>query len=118
MSVIIIDDDKKIVELYQELLESQKIVILGTAHDGKKDAELYSMMCPDVVLLDLMMPNYDRFYGFEAIRKINPDAKIIIITGNPEQGETLQASFSDVVVLGKPFPTDVLINKINSMTKD
>ena len=118
MSVIIIDDDNDVLDSLQELLESQGIEILGTADDGKKGAELYSIMRPNVVLLDLMMPNYDGFYGFKAIRKINPDAKIIITTGNPEQAEILQISFSDVEVLRKPYPIDVLINKINSMTKD
>jgi len=118
MSVIIIDDDKYNVKSLQELLELREIDVLGIAHDGKKGAELYSMMRPNVVLLDLMMPHYDGFYGFKAIRKINPDAKIIIITGNPEKGKILKTSFSDVVVLGKPFRTDVLITNINSMAKN
>ena len=117
MSVIIIDDDKYNVESLQELLELREIDVLGTAHDGKKGAELYSMIRPNVVLLDLMMPCYDGFYGFKAIREINPDAKIIILTGNPEKAKILQTSFSEVTVLGKPFSTDVLVEIINSMIK-
>ncbi len=57
MSVIIIDDDNDSVDSLQELLKLRGIEILGTAGDGKKGAELYSMMRPDVVLLDLNMPN-------------------------------------------------------------
>ena len=115
MSAIIIDDDVQIVELLQELLDFYKIKILGVAYDGKQGSELYSATRPDVVLLDLMMPVYGGLYGFEAIRKENPNAKIIIITGNTEVDQLSKIFDTNVAVFGKPFSADALISKIVSM---
>ena len=82
VTAIVIDDDFDTVEVFQEFLELKKIQVLGAGYDGKDAVELYQKLNPDVVFLDVMMPNHDGFYGLEKIKKINPDASVIMVTGD------------------------------------
>ncbi len=41
----------------------------------------YDRLCPDAVLLDLMMPDYDGLYALKEIRRINPESVILIASG-------------------------------------
>ena len=81
-SVIVVDDDRDTVEVFCEYLAIKDIKVLGRGYDGKTAVELYKKHQPDVILLDVMMPDYDGFYGLENIRKINPEAKIIMVTAD------------------------------------
>ncbi len=82
VNVIVIDDDVDTVEVFCEYLEIKDITVVGRGHNGKKAIELYEKLNPDIVLLDVMMPEYDGFYGLAHIKKIKPDAKVIMVTAD------------------------------------
>ncbi|MGQ0605714.1 MAG: response regulator [Candidatus Nitrosotenuis sp.] len=81
-TAIVVDDDFDTVDIFCDYLEIKNVQVLGKGHSGKSAVDLYEKLRPDVVFLDLMMPEYDGFYGLEKIRKINSDAKIIIVTAD------------------------------------
>ena len=81
-TVIVIDDDPDTAELLGEYLEIKGIKVLGKGYDGKEAVELYSKLKPDIVFIDALMPNYDGIYGLEQIRKLDPNSKIIMATGD------------------------------------
>ena len=81
-TVIVIDDDPDTAELLSEYLEIKGIKVLGKGFDGKEAVELYSKLKPDIVFIDVMMPNYDGFFGLEQIRKLDPHSKIIMATAD------------------------------------
>lgn len=81
-TVIVIDDDPDTAELLSEYLEIKGIKVLGKGFDGKEAVELYSKLKPDIVFIDVMMPNFDGFYGLEQIRKLDPNSKIIMATAD------------------------------------
>lgn len=56
--------------------------MIGAGKDGQEAVELYQKLTPDLVFLDVMMPDYDGLYALENIRKFNPYAPIIMITGD------------------------------------
>jgi CheY-like chemotaxis protein len=102
--IIIIDDDESIGVLFQSLIEQYECRVVGLGHNGKDAVRLYQHHKPDVVFLDVHMPEYDGFYAIEKIREINPDAKIVIMTADTsneteERLERLDVSF----ILHKPF---------------
>jgi CheY-like chemotaxis protein len=84
LSAMIIDDEIDFVKIFEELLYTLGINVVATAHSGKDAAELYQILEPDVVFLDLLMPEYDGFYALEMIKQASPSSKIIIVTANPE----------------------------------
>ena len=65
-SVIVIDDDEDTVRLFSEFLEEKGIKVVGNGYDGITAIKLYKEKKPDVVLIDMMMPNGS---GFHAIKK-------------------------------------------------
>ena len=86
-SVIVIDDDLDIREVHSEFLRLKSIDVLATGNNGKDAVELYQKYRPDVVLMDLYMPDFDGFYGLENIRKTDPNAKVVINIGSTEHDQ-------------------------------
>jgi hypothetical protein len=80
-SVIVIDDDEDTVRLFSEFLEENGINVIGNGFDGISAVKLFKETKPDVVLIDLNMPNGTGFY---AIKKIQEIDKITPIPSLPE----------------------------------
>ncbi len=82
VTAIVIDDDADTVDVFCDYLEIKNVQVLGRGYNGKEAIELYRAHKPDIVFLDLMMPEYDGIYALENIRKINPESKVIIVTAD------------------------------------
>ena len=116
--VIVVDDDRDTVEVFTEYLGIKGIEVLGKGHNGKEAVELYKEHKPEIVLLDVMMPEFDGFYGLQNIRKINPDAKVIMVTADmttdtEKKLEELKAS----AVLYKPYEIDSVVETIDKVSR-
>ena len=113
---IVIDDEHDIEEVISEFLKLKDIDVVGSGHNGKQAAELYEKFKPDIVLMDLIMPDYDGFYGLEKIRAQDPDSKIIIFSASltPEYIERLkQMNVSGIT--RKPYDMDNVIELIDKV---
>jgi two-component system, NarL family, response regulator LiaR len=79
--VLVVDDHNIVLQGIQVLLEKiDGIEVVGLASNGKTAIELYKTLKPDVILMDLVMPEMD---GIETINQIiadYPDAKILVLT--------------------------------------
>jgi len=111
---VIVDDDRDIVEGLSELLELQKIDVIGTGYNGKEAVELCTKHNPDFLLLDLSMPEFDGFYALEKLQNMNRQ-KIIVITGVIDEAvlEKLN-SFSVFSIQRKPIKFSVLLKILNT----
>jgi len=67
------------------LQDDYRLKCLGEAENGAKLLEMLKKLNPDVVLLDLKMPELDGFGALKAIRELYPDIKIIILTMNDDE---------------------------------
>ncbi len=115
VSVIIVDDEPDNLDSLTTLLEERGIKVIGTAKDGETASQLYFRLKPDLIILDLMMPNYDGHYAIEKIKQEDPNAKIIVISAY------LDKSFpanSVSAVFSKPFEIDGLTKKISEITRN
>src|SRR3989338_11221321 len=81
-TIVIIEDDKDMAEIFEEWAKSADISVLGIGHDGKEAVELFEKHRPQIMVLDLMMPYYDGFYAMDHIRKIDPNAKFLVLTAD------------------------------------
>ena len=110
--IIIVDDDHDAVYTISILLEEKGIKVIGKAYDGEEAYQQYVKLKPDVVLLDLNMPNYDGHYAIEKITQEDPNAKIIVISAHLDkhfQANKISAVFS------KPYDIDEIVNKIKEI---
>ena len=104
ISCVVVDDDPDIVDLFCELLELSKIEIMGKGFDGSEAVKLYDKFKPDVLFVDLSMPNYDGIYAINNIRSLYPNAKIIVLTGDEGNNNLyLRETMKVDHILYKPF---------------
>jgi CheY-like chemotaxis protein len=78
--VLIIDDHANVRLLFREAFEAAGYQVLE-ASDGKQGIDAFTAENPDLVLTDIEMPELDGHAVILEIRKIDPDAKIIAVTG-------------------------------------
>ncbi len=113
MTAIVIDDDSAVANTFAEYLTMNNVCILGIGYDGKDAVELYQRFRPDVVFLDLMMPEYDGFYGLEKIKQLNQTSKVVMVTADPTNCSSakMQRLGADMI-LYKPFELDAIHSAI------
>jgi NarL family two-component system response regulator LiaR len=81
IKILVVDDQIIVRKGIRALLATEsQLQVIGEAEDGEEAIEKYETMKPDVIVMDLVMPNID---GIEAIRRItakNPKARILVLT--------------------------------------
>ena len=79
---VVIADDIQILRLGLKAILSQdpQIQVTGLAANGKEALELCKEQAPQVVLMDMRMPEYDGRWGTAAIKKAFPQVKILVLT--------------------------------------
>lgn len=81
IKVLLVDDQQILAEGIKSVLETNKdIKVAGIALDGAKAVEMCVKLKPDVVLMDIRMPNMNGVVATKHIKETNPDIKIIILT--------------------------------------
>ncbi len=109
-TVLIVDDDPESLALHTRIVQQQSPVYrVVQAHDGHEALDALRRVCPDLVLLDLMMPGLDGFGVLEAMRRppLNCTAPVIILTGQTLTEEDMgRLNRGMVSVLSKGLFTD------------
>jgi DNA-binding NarL/FixJ family response regulator len=115
-SIVLIDDDEDILELLTEYLSLEDFDVVGLGRDGLQAVNLYAEHRPDFVLMDITMPNYDGLYGLEHIKKLNPNANVIVLTGNSDKSITEKIiQLNATMILEKPYPVEKLVSILKSI---
>ncbi|MBO1512825.1 response regulator transcription factor [Metabacillus sp. BG109] len=92
MKVLIADDHHVVRRGLLFFLKTQRdIEVIGEAKNGKEAVELVAELEPDVVLMDLSMPEMDGVMATKAIREMNETVKIIILTSYADQDHVIPA---------------------------
>ncbi|WP_416669857.1 PAS domain S-box protein [Egbenema bharatensis] len=107
--ILVVDDEAAVQQTNQTLLESFNFRTL-TARDGLEAIERYREHSLEVslVLMDVMMPNMDGVSLIRHLRRINPQVKIVAISGLPSNQQPILAAGANLF-LTKPYsPTDLL----------
>jgi two-component system, chemotaxis family, chemotaxis protein CheY len=112
-SVIVIDDDEDTVRLFSEFLEEHDINVIGNGFDGVSAVKLFKELNPDVVLIDLNMPNGSGFYAIKKIQDLDPKAKILAITADTSSETQEKLDKLTVPLIQKPFKMEQVILAIN-----
>jgi DNA-binding NarL/FixJ family response regulator len=79
--VLVVDDQKELAEEIGDILRTDEgLEFVGTAQDGFDALEKMPVLTPDVVLLDIRMPNMNGVVATQRIKTDYPDAKVVILT--------------------------------------
>ena len=91
MKVLLADDHQLLVEGLDNLLAANHIEVVGVARDGSEAVKLARSLRPDLILMDLRMPNCDGITATRLIKAEQPDAKIIILTTSAEDQDLFES---------------------------
>ncbi len=117
-NILIVDDDPQIRKVFRRILEAEDYEVAEAA-DGKEGASKFRDWPPDLVLMDIFMPEQE---GLETIRELRwdfPDVKIIAISGGGKSGrmEPLDAAqkFGAALALRKPISREDLLASVKEV---
>lgn len=113
--LLIVDDDKDTVRLFSELLEAKGFKVVGQAYSGKEAIDAFVQTKPDVILLDIMMPDGTGIYAIRKIKEIKPSAKIIAVTADSRTLTEDKLAQLKVPIVYKPFDIKKVIEMINEI---
>lgn len=111
--ILIVDDAAFMRMMIKDILTKNGYEIVGEAQDGKEAIEKYEELNPDLVTMDITMPEMDGITALKEIKKIDPDAVVIMCSAMGQQAmviDAIQAGAKDFIV--KPFQADRVLEAI------
>jgi two-component system, chemotaxis family, chemotaxis protein CheY len=113
--VLVVDDEPGTVAALRDILEDDGYETRG-ARNGDEALRIYQMTQPDVVLMDLRMPVMDGLTALGEIRRIDPRARVAILSGlctKDAVRSAMQAGASDFIL--KPFDIDQVLGAVEEL---
>ncbi len=116
LSFLLVDDSSVIRKILKDVVVVLNGTLGGEAKTGREAIDQYKESNPDVVMMDLSMPDMTGIDAIKAIFQLNPDANIIVLSGS-NFPETRQEVFTLGVkmFISKPFDVEKVTNAIQSL---
>lgn len=111
--ILIVDDAAFMRMLIKDVLTKNGYEIAGEAENGKVAIEKYSELNPELVIMDITMPEVDGIQAVKQIMTSDPKAKVIMCSAMGQQAmviESIQAGAKDFIV--KPFQADRVVEAV------
>lgn len=114
--VLIVDDAAFMRMMIKDILSKNGFEIAGEAPNGMKAVELYKAEKPDIVTMDITMPEMDGIQALKEIRSFDSGAKIIMCSAMGQQAmvmEAIKSGAKDFIV--KPFQAERVLEAIKKV---
>ncbi len=111
--ILIVDDAAFMRMMIKNIVTKNGYEVVAEAENGQAAVELYKEHKPDLVTMDITMPEMNGIEGVKAIRSVDPDANIIMCSAMGQQAmvmEAIKAGAKDFIV--KPFQQDRILQAI------
>ncbi len=111
--IMIVDDAAFMRMMIKDILTKNGYEVVAEAADGAQAVEKYKEHQPDLVTMDITMPEMDGIAALKEIKKLNNDAKVIMCSAMGQQAmviDAIQAGAKDFIV--KPFQADRVLEAI------
>ncbi len=116
--ILIVDDSRMSRNILRNILEKAGYSILGEASNGVEAVDAFQELSPDLVTLDITMPQMDGLEALTRILEIDADAKAIMITAAGQQDKLIKAlKVGAKRFISKPFNEDEILKNISDVLK-
>ncbi|MDE5412497.1 MAG: response regulator [Bacillaceae bacterium] len=115
-SVLVVDDAAFMRMMIKDILSKNDFNVVGEAANGQEAVEKYKELNPDIVTMDITMPEKDGIEALRDIKNINPNAKVIMCSAMGQQAmviDAIQSGAKDFIV--KPFQADRVIEALQKV---
>ncbi|SRR6056297_683649 len=116
--VLIVDDAVFMRMMIKDILEKNGYTVAGEAENGIKAIEAYKELRPEIVTMDITMPEMNGIEALKGIKTINPNAKVVMCSAMGQHSmviEAIKSGAEDFIV--KPFNGERVVEAINKALK-
>jgi len=115
-TVLVVDDAAFMRVSIKNMLTKNGYEVIGEAENGKIAIQKYQELSPDIVTMDITMPEMDGLASLKEILKADPSANVIMVSAMGQEGmvrEAVQTGAKGFIV--KPFKEDVIISALGNL---
>ena len=115
-NILICDDAAFMRMMIKDILTKNGYNVVGGAENGAKGVEKYNELKPDLVLMDITMPELDGIQALKKIKALDASATVIMCSAMGQQAmviESIQAGAKDFIV--KPFQADRVLEAVKKV---
>ena len=115
-NILICDDAAFMRMMIKDILTKNGYNVVGEAENGLKAIEKYTETKPDLVLMDITMPEMDGIQALKKIKETDPSASVIMCSAMGQQAmviESIQSGARDFIV--KPFQADRVLEAVRKV---
>ncbi len=115
-NILICDDAAFMRMMIKDILSKNGYNVAGEAENGAKAVEKYAEVKPDLVLMDITMPEMDGIQALKKIKATDPSAMVIMCSAMGQQAmviEAIQAGAKDFIV--KPFQAERVLEAVKKV---
>ncbi|MBI1810688.1 MAG: response regulator [Nitrospirae bacterium] len=117
--ILIADDSPQVRKSLMEILEKNSYTVVGEASSGTEAIKLCSSLSPDILMLDIIMPQLGGIEALRMLRSMNKELKIIMVSALDSMDrvkECLKAGASHYIL--KPFEEDKVIEILKKISPE
>jgi len=114
--ILIVDDASFMRMMIKDILTKNGFEVVGEAENGAKAVEKFKELDPELVIMDITMPEMDGIQAVKEIKSVDPNVKIVMCSAMGQQAmviEAIQAGAKDFIV--KPFQADRVIEAVKKV---
>ncbi|MFA0758062.1 MAG: hypothetical protein PVTTEEND_001437 [Candidatus Fervidibacter sp.] len=116
-NILVVDDDPNIGRQFKRVLQQERCTV-DIASQGSEALERVKEQVYDLIFLDLVLPDMDGAQTFAQIRKIDPDAHVVLMTGYPDSELVSKAMrYGAISLLIKPIPPSEIRRLVRGFKK-
>ena len=115
-NILLVDDAAFMRMMLKDILTKNGYNVVGEAENGVKAIEKYKELSPDLVLMDITMPEMDGLQALKNMKTQWPDAKVVMCSAMGQQAmviDAIQSGAKDFIV--KPFQAERVIEAVRKV---
>lgn len=118
--VLVVDDARFVRNKLKQIIEKiPSVKVVGEASNGKEAVSLYKDLKPDLVTMDLVMPNINGIKAIEEIMKYDKNANILVVSAMEQEASVLEATEKGAKdFIKKPFKDNQVSKVIERLLRN
>lgn len=119
LKVMIVDDAAFMRLAIRRVLEKNEFEVVGEAPNGAESVSLYAECRPDVVTMDITMPDMSGIDALKKIREMDPEAKVVMVSAMGQESMVKEAIMSGAKsFIVKPFKEDHIVQMLTKIAQN
>ncbi len=112
--ILIVDDSRVSRKILKNMLEANGYEVVGEAVNGKEGVELFEKLSPDIITMDITMPELNGIEALKQIREQSDSVKVVIITAAGQKEKRIEAQECGAnEFVTKPYVKGEILDAVN-----